>query len=80
LVGEAPRIDFAFVDAEHQGDPTMSYFATMIPHLSPGAVVVFDDVTWGEEMKAAWRAIRRHSRLAVAVGLGRMGAVVVGSG
>jgi predicted O-methyltransferase YrrM len=70
-------IDYAFVDAEHQEDPTRGYFETLLPYLSERAVVVFDDIGLSRLMRRGWRGIRRHDRVGTAVGLGRMGAAVV---
>ena len=77
IEGGAP-VDFAFVDAEHEGPATRRHFDALVPHLAPGAVVVFDDVWTPREMRDAWRAIRRHPAAKASLGLGRMGLVVAG--
>ena len=74
-LGDEP-VDFAFVDAEHEGPATRRHFDTLAPHLASGAVVVLDDVWTPREMRDAWRAIRSHGRVAASIGLGRMGLVV----
>jgi predicted O-methyltransferase YrrM len=71
-------VDFAFVDAEHQEQPTLRYFELMLPRLSRGATVVFDDVGHPREMRRAWRAVCRHPRVAGALALGRMGVARIG--
>ena len=76
LAAAAP-IDFVFVDAEHQAAPTLAYFEAMLPHLAPGAVVVFDDIGFPRQMRGAWKAIKRHRLVSASVGLGRMGIVTV---
>lgn len=74
-LAEAAPVNLAFVDAEHQAEPTVRYFDAMLPHLAPGAVVVFDDIAFNREMRSGWRTIRRHRGAARALDLGRMGAV-----
>jgi predicted O-methyltransferase YrrM len=77
LEGQA-TIDCALVDAEHTEEATMRHFEALLPFLSAGAVVVFDDLNWEAwGMRRAWRRIRNHRRVSVAIGLRRMGAVVV---
>jgi predicted O-methyltransferase YrrM len=70
-------VDFAFVDAEHTKEATVRYFDTMLPHLSDGAVVVFDDIAFDKPMWEAWVEIREHRRVALALSLGKMGIVSV---
>jgi methyltransferase family protein len=69
--------DYAFVDAEHSEQAIRSYFHLMAPHLSPGAVVVFDDIDWSEGTWRSWQAIRRHERIARSASLGRMGVAII---
>jgi predicted O-methyltransferase YrrM len=77
VLREVGPLDYAFVDAEHTEEGTISYFDALAPHLAPGAVVVVDDVTYPEQSRRAWRAIRGRPQVAKAVGLGRVGVVVV---
>ena len=79
LESAAGRLDFAFVDAEHQGPPTLRYFEQMLPHLSERAVVVFDDIAFNRHMYSAWRTIKRHPGVGIGVNIGRMGLVTLAS-
>ena len=45
-VAAAGPFELAFLDAEHQAEPTLAHFAAMLPNLAPNAVVVLDDVDW----------------------------------
>lgn len=80
LLEDVAELDYAFVDAEHTEDATISYFDALSPYLAPGAVVVVDDVTWPEGGKRAWRAIRHRPGVARSVGLGRVGVIVTSPG
>ena len=74
----AAPIGCAFVDADHTERATLDQFDAMLPHLGEGAVVVLDDVNWGDGgMTRAWRKIGRHDRVSVALGFHRLGIVVV---
>lgn len=81
LPGLLPRIaplDYVFIDGHHDGPATVGYFTQIYPALGPGALVVFDDVAWSAGMAEAWRTIQADPRVRVAVGLGTMGACLVG--
>lgn len=49
------QIDFCFIDAEHTKKACISYWELLSPRIAPGAVVVFDDIFWSEDMTEFWR-------------------------
>jgi predicted O-methyltransferase YrrM len=69
--------EFAFIDAEHTREALLDYLDTMLPHLTGGAVLVFDDIWLATDMRRAWRTITRHDRVETSVGIGRVGIAVV---
>ena len=76
-LSELDPVGLAFIDAEHTKESTLRYFRTLLPHLSDGAVLVFDDIDFDAPMWEAWTEIREHPAVAVAVSLGKMGIVSV---
>jgi predicted O-methyltransferase YrrM len=70
-------IDYAFLDADHSEEATLEHFDIILPHLSPEAVVLLDDITRSEEIRRAWRAIRRREHVSTSLALGRMGVVAI---
>jgi predicted O-methyltransferase YrrM len=70
-------IDYAFLDADHSQEATLEHFEVILPHLSPRAVVLLDDITRDDEMRRAWRAISRRNYVSTSLPLGRMGVVVI---
>jgi predicted O-methyltransferase YrrM len=75
---EAARpIDFAFLDADHTPRGTLHPLEVMIPHLSTGAVVVFDDINWTPGMRVTWRRIGQLPAVVAAYRLHRLGVTVV---
>jgi predicted O-methyltransferase YrrM len=58
------KFDLIFVDGHHDGGATVAYFEQIKSHLSRGAVVLFDDIAWSDDMAAAWRTITRDPALA----------------
>jgi predicted O-methyltransferase YrrM len=79
LAAEAERrapVDFVFVDAEHEVQPTLEHFEAMLPHLAERAVLVFDDVDW-PGVRAAHDRIAGHESVTESLRLGRLGVTVV---
>jgi predicted O-methyltransferase YrrM len=75
---EAAPIDYAYIDAEHTEDATYGNFEELLPHLSPGAVVAIDDIQVDAGMARAWARIAESRHVAFALGVRRIGLVVVG--
>lgn len=69
-------IDAAFVDGNHQRDATLAYFDRISAHLSPGGLVILDDIRWSEGMTQAWETISHSPTVAHDVDLGRTGLIV----
>ena len=70
-------VDYAMLDADHSEAATVRHFEALLPHLTGGAVVLLDDITQTAEMRRAWARVAAHDRVAFAVGLRRIGAVVL---
>ncbi|HLM31144.1 MAG TPA: class I SAM-dependent methyltransferase [Solirubrobacterales bacterium] len=68
---ERAPLDLVFIDAEHQRQPTIDHFATVSPHLAPGALVVFDDANW-KPVRSAYREIRKRPEVSSAIAIGRL--------
>jgi predicted O-methyltransferase YrrM len=77
VADEAAPIDFVFLDAEHQAEPTIEYFEILAPRLSERAVVVFDDIGFRGGMRTAWETIARDQRILAGADVGRMGIAVL---
>src|SRR6185312_4343070 len=48
------KLDLAYIDGHHEKVATIHYFNKIRPYLQPGAVVIFDDVSWSRDMREAW--------------------------
>lgn len=70
-------LDYVFVDGHHDGEATLAYFEMLLPHLSPRAFLVFDDIAWSDGMRRAWDRIARDERIALSVDLGAVGVAVI---
>jgi predicted O-methyltransferase YrrM len=69
----------AFVDAIHQYDFVMRQFDILEPRMSPGGVILFDDIDFrkpGARMGEAWRDLAGRPDVAAAVEVnGRLGII-----
>jgi predicted O-methyltransferase YrrM len=68
-------IDFAFVDGNHQEEPTWEYYEELLKKVHPGAVVVFDDIHWSPGMERVWKRIVNDSRNTLTIDWYRLGFV-----
>ncbi|MDY4426227.1 MAG: class I SAM-dependent methyltransferase [Helicobacter sp.] len=57
LLNKISPIDFAFIDGHHDKEATLKYFRQILPFMSQGGVMLFDDIAWSDGMKEAWREI-----------------------
>lgn len=73
ILHEHSLIDFAFIDGNHRRIPTIDYFDAIHPHLTDGALVIFDDIYWSGEMVDAWRTLCADKRFAFIIDLVKMG-------
>lgn len=73
LLSQLPKIDFVFLDGNHQFDSTLNYWTMILPKLSEKAVVVVDDIHWSQGMQDAWQEIIKHERVRVSIDLFEMG-------
>ena len=75
LINELDRLDFVFVDGNHQKDATLKYFEWCLPKVHEGTLLIFDDIYWSEGMKEAWAGIKAHPQVTVTVDLFWIGLV-----
>ncbi|PZT48046.1 hypothetical protein B6S12_05715 [Helicobacter valdiviensis] len=57
LLSKIAPIDFAFIDGHHNKEATLEYFRQILPFMARGGVILFDDISWNDSMKEAWREI-----------------------
>ncbi|PKQ67239.1 O-methyltransferase [Raineya orbicola] len=75
VLSQIEKVDFAFVDANHLYEPTIRYFEEILTKCHENSVIVFDDIYWSEEMKAAWEKIYADTRVGISIDLFRVGLV-----
>ncbi len=61
------RVDFAFLDANHTQQATLSYFYALLPKLQENSIVIIGDIYWSKGMTKAWETLRKHPRVSLSL-------------
>lgn len=69
MVSAIPRVDLAFIDANHRKKPTLTYFGELLKNTSESSVFIFDDIHWSAEMEDAWSEIKVHPSVMLTIDL-----------
>lgn len=75
VVARLPRIDFAFLDANHRCAPTLNYFKQIVTKTHAKSIVVFDDIHSSAEMQEAWTKVKQEPGVKGSADLFRCGFV-----
>lgn len=67
------KVDLVFFDANHQKEPTITYFKQCLPKAHSHSIFIFDDIHWSKGMEEAWEIIKQHPNVTVSVDLYYMG-------
>src|SRR6187200_333687 len=68
-------VDFAFIDGNHRKEPTERYFKEILSKANNNSILVFDDIHWSSEMKAAWETIKKDAAVTCSIDLFFIGIV-----
>lgn len=72
-------VDYVFIDGHHDEKATLAYYEQIKPFLSERALLVFDDISWSEGMKGAWKTIMADERVKISVDLRQIGVCIIDS-
>ncbi len=72
---ELGSLDLAFIDGNHQKQPTLDYFGQCLEYAHNNSLFIFDDIHWSTEMEEAWQEIKDHPAVSVSIDLFFMGLV-----
>lgn len=74
------RFDMAYIDGHHEKVATLHYYNRLLPRLDAGSVVVFDDISWSQDMRDCWTEVLRRPEVVHAVDFGIIGVCIVEPG
>jgi predicted O-methyltransferase YrrM len=80
IIHKLDKLDFVFVDGNHQKAATLNYFNWCLPKVHEGSLLIFDDIYWSEGMKEAWSEIKANPQVSTTVDLFWIGLVFFKSG
>ena len=75
VIDTLDKVDFVFVDGNHQKEATLRYFEWCLPKVHDDTLLIFDDIYWSEGMKEAWAQIKAHPKVTVTIDLFWIGLV-----
>ena len=69
--------DFVYIDGHHEKVATIHYFNRVLSSLRPGAMVVFDDISWSQDMREGWDLVRQRLEFSDAIDFGSIGVCIL---
>ena len=70
-----PQVDFAFLDAHHDYEPTIKFFKSCLAKSNENTVIVLDDIHWSPAMEKAWEEIKQMDEVRQTIDLYQFGLV-----
>ncbi len=74
------KLDWVFIDGNHQKEPTIRYFEQCLEKCTNDSVLLLDDIYWSKGMAEAWENIKQHPRVSVTLDLFQVGIVFLREG
>jgi predicted O-methyltransferase YrrM len=69
----APKVDFAFIDANHRYEPTCRYFQMLLTRTHTQSLVLIDDIHYSAEMERAWTELKKSPTVYGSIDLYKVG-------
>lgn len=71
------KVDLAYIDGHHEKTATIHYFDRLVPYLKPGGVIIFDDISWSQDMREAWYILSKRNEFSHAMDVGAIGVCIM---
>lgn len=68
-------VDFAFMDANHQYEPTLRYARMLMTKMHEDSILVIDDIHHSAGMQRAWEELKRYDNVYTSIDLYRCGLI-----
>lgn len=69
-------LDCIFIDGHHEKIATIHYYEKIESYLSDEAVIIFDDVSWSNDMRDAWNILSLRPKFSHSLDLGAIGVCI----
>lgn len=77
LIKENHKFNIAFIDGNHQKEPTVHYFNSLLEKIQPQTILIFDDINWSKGMQETWKIIIAHPKVNYYIDLYKQGIVII---
>jgi predicted O-methyltransferase YrrM len=77
LLNNLHSIDFAFIDGNHQYQPTLDYVELILAKATDQTILVLDDIHWSPAMEKAWKKLQAHPRVRISIDLFFIGILLI---
>ncbi len=67
LTNNNQKYDLIYIDGNHQKEPTLAYFNSLLKNIQPNTIFIFDDIHWSQEMEEAWNEIKNHQKVTLTI-------------
>ncbi len=74
-ISSIDKIDFVFVDGNHQQKATKQYYDIISNHSHNKTIIIFDDIHWSSGMQNAWKYITNSKKATLTIDLFFIGIV-----
>lgn len=61
------KYDLIFIDGDHNGERTVSYFESLLKNIHNNSIVILDDIYWSKDMTEAWQKIIKDEKVTVSI-------------
>ena len=79
VLANMKNVELAFIDGNHQEEPTLRYFSEILSCTGNNSIIVFVDIHWSRGMENAWSQIKQHPATRTSIDLFFMGIVFLRS-
>lgn len=63
ICAKEEMIDFVFMDANHQYEPTLRYFDTLVQKVHNKSIIIVDDIYHSPQMHRAWQTLKERPQV-----------------
>jgi len=61
------KYDLIFIDGDHNGERTLTYFHSLLKNVHNDSLIIFDDIYWSKGMTEAWEKIISNENVTVSI-------------
>ncbi len=75
ILKDFEKLDYVFIDGNHQMEATLRYFELILEKVHDGSIFVFDDIHWSSDMSNAWKSIINNKQVSLSLDFYQLGVI-----